>query len=112
MPHGSLRAAALALLAACALACAASGPPPPDDAFASAPTDSTLATLEHECDAALARVDVLIALRDAQPDFPRDVLADARELRRAAVERFAAGDLSLALELLEVATLLLEDRAE
>ncbi|MCI0451890.1 MAG: hypothetical protein L0Z51_05785 [Candidatus Latescibacteria bacterium] len=110
MPFDSVRAAALALLAACALACAANGPSPPDSD--STPADSALAALEQACDAAVARVDELIALRDADPDFPRDLLAEARELRRAAVERFAAGDFPLALELLEAAALLLEDRAE
>ena len=42
----------------------------------------------------------------------RDALAEARELRGAAVERYAAGDLALALDLLESAEALLEGDAE
>jgi hypothetical protein len=111
MPVASLRAAAFALLATCALACAG-GSLPPASSVSDTASDSLSVALEQACDAALERVDALIALRDVEPDFPRDALAEARELRGAAVERYAAGDLALALDLLESAEALLEGDAE
>jgi len=112
MPVAKPSAAVIAVLAACVLACASGSPPPMDAASAGAAPDSLSAALERACDAALERVDALIALRDVEPGFPRDALAEARALREAAVERYAAGDLSLALELLESAETLLEGDRE
>jgi hypothetical protein len=60
----------------------------------------------------LSRVDELIAARELEPDFPRAALAEARELRDAAVERLAAGDFEFTLELLQAAESLLQDRPE
>ena len=101
-----------AVLAACVLACASGSPPPVDTSRAGAAPDSLSSALEQACDAALERVDALIALRDVEPEFPRDALAEARALREAAVESYAAGDLNLALELLESAEKLLEGDRE
>ena len=112
MPVANPRTAVAAILAACALACASGGSLPPAGPSPTTAPDSTSGALERTCEEALARVDELIALRDAEPAFPRDVLAEARALRTAAVDQLAVGDLSLALDLLESAQFLLEDRAE
>jgi hypothetical protein len=109
MPAVSARAA-VAFFLACALACA--GNPATSPSVDGDANLTVRAEVERACDEALARVDEWIARRDADPAFPRDALAEARALRDAAVERFAAGDLNLALELLQSAESLLEGSGE
>lgn len=85
--------------------------PPAGEGDSPAP-DSLSSGLERACEDALARVDELIAARDLEPDFPHSALAEARELRGAAIDALAAGDFELALELLHAAESILQDRPE
>lgn len=111
MPVSNARAVTVTLLLACALACASGSLPPAGETDSGAP-DSLHFGIERACEDALSRVDEWIAARDLEPDFPRAALAEARELREAAVGRLAAGDYELALELLQAAESLLQDRPE
>jgi hypothetical protein len=91
--------AAARLLAAMAVAAAAACSPQP---VARTNTDEPL-TLDPACERALQDLDILIAERVAEGSTPRDVIAEARALREAAVEVYLQGDSELALDLVDQA---------
>jgi predicted small lipoprotein YifL len=94
----------VALAAVTALsACAGAGPPPrapatPPESVSTVPVQDLLAHLE-----------ILIAAGDADASRPGTVLAEARALRAEALAALAAGDESLATDLLTAAIALFGD---
>jgi hypothetical protein len=107
----SARLCAVACFAACFAACAANHSHVAAE-LAPAAADSAQTSLARACEDALAHVDALLAAREADPSFPADALAEARELRRVAIELVAGGDFALALELLGSSAALLEGAPE
>ncbi len=108
MPPSSRTAVALTLFAACALACAANdfpGSPPPD---AAAVSDSTSASWAAACDVALQQLDSLLAARDSDPAASIADLAEARSLRREALDLMAESEYELAFDLIARAISVLE----
>jgi hypothetical protein len=72
----------------------------------------TDAPAELRCEEALARLDVLIAGADVDPDRGSPALTEARALRGGALELMASGDFDIAIDLIESAIALLDREAE
>lgn len=100
--------AAVTLIAACALACAANDFPGLPAPIGPAASDSTNTSWEVACEVALNRLDQLLAARDSNPAGSAADIAEARELRREALDLMAAADYELAFDLFSTAISVLE----
>jgi len=102
-------AAVAALVAAGALNLA--GCSPRADSSDSRPSSTQKSPLETECERELLYLDGLIESRGSSRNFPAAALAEAIELRQAAVELMLVEDYELALELIDEAISLLASQA-
>jgi hypothetical protein len=73
-------------------------------------SDENNATLESLCERSLQELDALIETKATDDRFPTSALAEARALRDAAADLYLDGRSELALDLIDEAIALLENR--
>jgi len=108
MSPSSRTGVAFTLVAACALACAANDFPGSTVPAATAVSDSSSGSWATACDMALQQLDELLNARDSDPTAVFADLAEARSLRREALDLMAASDYELAFDLIARAISVLE----
>jgi hypothetical protein len=108
MAPSSRIGAALVWAVACALACAANDVPGSAVPVAPAVSDSTIASWLGACEVALQQLDALLSACDSSSTAALADAAEARSLRREALDLMAAFDYELAFDLIARAISVLE----
>jgi len=78
--------------------------------YAQSPSPDPQSTMDAQCGWSFAELDSMIESRAADPQFPKERLVEARELREAAFELYADGHYQPALDLIDDAFSLLRTK--